>query len=140
MTKTQTPAKLLLRYLWPRMQRGERHFVIEDTQLAFSQTAQQLSKAVRRFNESGHELNWPGFHFSAKVLDVYKLEIKAEREADPVASFDGRIAISQSPTSAHSQCASSTTRTQPASQTRSGSTRQCSPPRGRAQTLPPLTA
>lgn len=28
MTKTQTPAKLLLRYLWPRMQRGERHFVI----------------------------------------------------------------------------------------------------------------
>lgn len=29
MTKTQTPAKLLLRYLWPRMQRGERHFVIE---------------------------------------------------------------------------------------------------------------
>ena len=24
-----------------------------------------------------------GFHFSAKVLDVYKLEIKAEREADP---------------------------------------------------------
>lgn len=94
MAKTPTPAKLLLRYLWPRMQRGERHFVIEDTQLAFSQTAQQLSKAVRRFNESGHELNWPGFHFSAKVLDVYKLEIKAEREADPVPSgsflFEGK--------------------------------------------------
>lgn len=61
-TKTN-PAKLLLRYLWPRMQRGERHFIIDDTQLAFSMTAQQLSKVVRRFNETGHELNWPGFHF-----------------------------------------------------------------------------
>lgn len=54
-TKTN-PAKLLLRYLWPRMQRGERHFIIDDTQLAFSMTAQQLSKVVRRFNETGHEL------------------------------------------------------------------------------------
>lgn len=71
-TKTN-PAKLLLRYLWPRMQRGERHFIIDDTQLAFSMTAQQLSKVVRRFNETGHELNWPGFHFSAKVLDIYRL-------------------------------------------------------------------
>ncbi|MEI3244194.1 MAG: hypothetical protein V8R98_06265 [Holdemanella sp.] len=82
-TKTN-PAKLLLRYLWPRMQRGERHFIIDDTQLAFSMTAQQLSKVVRRFNETGHELNWPGFHFSAKVLDIYRLEITAAREADPV--------------------------------------------------------
>ena len=63
-TKTN-PAKLLLRYLWPRMQRGERHFIIDDTQLAFSMTAQQLSKVVRRFNETGHELNWPGFHRNA---------------------------------------------------------------------------
>ena len=61
-TKTN-PAKLLLRYLWPRMQRGERHFIIDDTQLAFSMTAQQLSKVVRRFNETGHDLNCPVFIF-----------------------------------------------------------------------------
>ena len=59
-TKTN-PAKLLLRYLWPRMQRGERHFIIDDTQLAFSMTAQQLSKVVRRFNETGTNSIGPVF-------------------------------------------------------------------------------
>lgn len=84
MKKKTTTSTLLLRYLWSQMQEGRRHFEIADTNLAFSATAQQLSKAVRRFNESGHELNWPGFHFSAKVLDIYRLEITAAREADPV--------------------------------------------------------
>ena len=81
-TKTN-PAKLLLRYLWPRMQRGERHFIIDDTNLAFSATAQQLSKAVRRFNESGHQLRFPGWRFHARVVDVYTLTIDAEQIIDP---------------------------------------------------------
>ena len=48
-TKKTNPAKLLLRYLWPRMQRGERHFIIDDTQLAFSMTAQQLSTCSSKY-------------------------------------------------------------------------------------------
>lgn len=80
-TKTN-PAKLLLRYLWPRMQRGERHFIIDDTQLAFSMTAQQLSKVVRRFNETGNRLRFPGWRFHAKVVDVYTLTIDAEQIID----------------------------------------------------------
>ena len=50
MTKTQTPAKLLLRYLWPRMQRGERHFVIDDTQLTFSQNVSNVSPRGTHLN------------------------------------------------------------------------------------------
>lgn len=83
MTKTQTPAKLLLRYLWSQMQEGRRHFEIADTNLAFSATAQQLSKAVRRFNESGHQLRFPGWRFHARVVDVYTLTIDAEQIIDP---------------------------------------------------------
>ena len=81
-TKKTNPAKLLLRHLWPRMQHGERHFIIDDTRLAFSMTAQQLSKVVRRFNETGHALNFPGMRFHAKVIDAYKLEISAEQILD----------------------------------------------------------
>ena len=82
--KKITTAQILMRVLWPQLQAGERTFMIEDTMTSYGQTAQQLSKAVRRFNESGHKLNWPGFHFSAKVLDIYRLQIEARIEADPV--------------------------------------------------------
>ena len=62
-----TTAQILMRVLWPRLQAGERSFLIEDTQASYGLTAQQLSKAVRRFNENGHKLQWPGLHFSATI-------------------------------------------------------------------------
>lgn len=83
MKKKTTTSTLLLRYLWSQMQEGRRHFEIADTNLAFSATAQQLSKAVRRFNESGHQLRFPGWRFHAKVVDVYTLTIDAEQIIDP---------------------------------------------------------
>lgn len=83
MKKKTTTSTLLLRYLWSQMQEGRRHFEIADTNLAFSATAQQLSKAVRRFNESGHQLKFPGWRFHARVVDVYTLTIDAEQIIDP---------------------------------------------------------
>lgn len=83
MKKKTTTSTLLLRYLWSQMQEGRRHFEIADTNLAFSATAQQLSKAVRRFNESGHQLRFPGWQFHARVVDVYTLTIDAEQIIDP---------------------------------------------------------
>lgn len=83
MKKKTTTSTLLLRYLWSQMQEGRRHFEIADTNLAFSATAQQLSKAVRRFNESGHQLRFPGWRFHARVIDVYTLTIDAEQIIDP---------------------------------------------------------
>ena len=83
MKKKTTTSTLLLRYLWSQMQEGRRHFEIADTNLAFSATAQQLSKAVRRFNESGHQLRFPGGRFHARVVDVYTLTIDAEQIIDP---------------------------------------------------------
>lgn len=83
MKKKTTTSTLLLRYLWSQMQEGRRHFEIADTNLAFSATAQQLSKAVRRFNESGHQLRFPGWRFHARVVDVYTLTIDAEQIIDP---------------------------------------------------------
>lgn len=83
MKKKTTTSPLLLRYLWSQMQEGRRHFEIADTNLAFSATAQQLSKAVRRFNESGHQLRFPGWRFHARVVDVYTLTIDAEQIIDP---------------------------------------------------------
>lgn len=83
MKKKITTSTLLLRYLWSQMQEGRRHFEIADTNLAFSATAQQLSKAVRRFNESGHQLRFPGWRFHARVVDVYTLTIDAEQIIDP---------------------------------------------------------
>lgn len=83
MKKKTTKSTLLLRYLWSQMQEGRRHFEIADTNLAFSATAQQLSKAVRRFNESGHQLRFPGWRFHARVVDVYTLTIDAEQIIDP---------------------------------------------------------
>lgn len=83
MKKKTTTSTLLLRYLWSQMQEGRRHFEIADTNLAFSATAQQLSKAVRRFNESGHQLRFPGCRFHARVVDVYTLTIDAEQIIDP---------------------------------------------------------
>ena len=82
MKKKTTTSTLLLRYLWSQMQEGRRHFEIADTNLAFSATAQQLSKAVRRFNESGHQLRFPGWRFHARVVDVYTLTIDAEQIID----------------------------------------------------------
>lgn len=83
MKKKTTTSTLLLRYLWSQMQEGRRHFEIADTNLAFSATAQQLSKALRRFNESGHQLRFPGWRFHARVVDVYTLTIDAEQIIDP---------------------------------------------------------
>lgn len=83
MKKKTTTSTLLLRYLWSQMQEGRRHFEIADTNLAFGATAQQLSKAVRRFNESGHQLRFPGWRFHARVVDVYTLTIDAEQIIDP---------------------------------------------------------
>lgn len=83
MKKKTTTSTLLLRYLWSQMQESRRHFEIADTNLAFSATAQQLSKAVRRFNESGHQLRFPGWRFHARVVDVYTLTIDAEQIIDP---------------------------------------------------------
>lgn len=83
MKKKTTTSTLLLRYLWSQMQEGRRHFEIADTNLAFSATAQQLSKAVRRFNESGHQLRFPRWRFHARVVDVYTLTIDAEQIIDP---------------------------------------------------------
>lgn len=83
MKKKTTTSTLLLRYLWSQMQEGRRHFEIADTNLDFSATAQQLSKAVRRFNESGHQLRFPGWRFHARVVDVYTLTIDAEQIIDP---------------------------------------------------------
>ena len=83
MKKKTTTSTLLLRYLWSQMQEGRRHFEIADTNLAVSATAQQLSKAVRRFNESGHQLRFPGWRFHARVVDVYTLTIDAEQIIDP---------------------------------------------------------
>ena len=83
MKKKTTTSTLLLRYIWSQMQEGRRHFEIADTNLAFSATAQQLSKAVRRFNESGHQLRFPGWRFHARVVDVYTLTIDAEQIIDP---------------------------------------------------------
>jgi hypothetical protein len=83
MKKKTTTSTLLLRYLWSQMQEGRRHFEIADTNLAFSATAQQLSKAVRRFNESGHQLRFSGWRFHARVVDVYTLTIDAEQIIDP---------------------------------------------------------
>lgn len=51
-TKTN-PAKLLLRYLWPRMQRGERHFIIDN--LSPSQ-AQAILAALNGALEAAQEL------------------------------------------------------------------------------------
>lgn len=82
MKKRPTIATILLRHLWPQMQEGRRHFEIKDTALAFNATAQQLSKAVRRFNESGNRLRFPGWRFHAKVVDVYTLTIDAEQIID----------------------------------------------------------
>lgn len=53
---------------------------IADTRATFDgMSAQQVSKAARRMNES-HErsraLRIPGWRVSAKVLDVYSIEIK----------------------------------------------------------------
>lgn len=87
MKKKTTTSTLLLRYLWSQMQEGRRHFEIADTNLAFSATAQQLSKAVRRFNESGHQLRFPGWRFHARVVDVYTLTIDAEQIIDPKPDF-----------------------------------------------------
>lgn len=81
-------ATVLFRFLWPQLQKGERAFTISDTGLSFGVTAYTLSKAVRRFNESGHSLKFPGWKFHAKVVDAYKLEIKAEQVLDlPAASL-----------------------------------------------------
>lgn len=72
--------KLVMRYCWHKLQQGEPDFLVEDTEVAFAATAQQVSKAVRRFNERGHKCFWPGFHFSARVLDVYQISISVEQE------------------------------------------------------------
>lgn len=66
-------------YVWHELQNGRSEFTVEDTQDTFQATAQQVSKAVRRFNEAGRELNWPGFHFSARVLGPYSIKISAEQ-------------------------------------------------------------
>lgn len=81
MKKKTTTSTLLLRYLWSQMQEGRRHFGIADTNLAFSATAQQLSKAVRRFNESGHQLRFPGWRFHARVVDrnLYAANLSFQR-------------------------------------------------------------
>ncbi len=70
----------VMRYLWKCLQEGVTEVIVEDTQIEFGATAQQVSKAVRRFNETGHKRFWPGFHFSARVLDVYRIAIRAEQE------------------------------------------------------------
>lgn len=82
MHKKPTLATILFRHLWPKLQKGERRFTIVDTSLDFGVTAYTLSKAVRRFNESGHALKFPGMRFHAKVIDAYKLEISAEQVLD----------------------------------------------------------
>ena len=81
MTKPTLPT-ILFRHLWTRLQAGDRKFTISDTSLEFGVTAYTLSKAVRRFNETGHALNFPGMRFHAKVIDAYKLEISAEQILD----------------------------------------------------------
>lgn len=80
--KKPTLATVLFRHLWRKMHTGAREFKIENTDLKFGVTAYSLSKAVRRFNETGHELRFPGWRFHAKVIDAYKLEISAEQILD----------------------------------------------------------
>ena len=81
--KKPTLATVLFRHLWRKMQTGAREFKIENTDLQFGVTAYSLSKAVRRFNETGHEeLRFPGWRFHAKIIDAYSLEIKAEQVLD----------------------------------------------------------
>lgn len=72
---TNTLPYILREYLWRRMQDGEFTFVIQNTQFEFSASAYQVSKAVHRFNENGHALRWPGFKFSARIIDVYTIAI-----------------------------------------------------------------
>ena len=83
MPKQPSLPTMIFRLLWARMRVGQRWFVIDDTQLTFSATAYQVSKAIRRFNEPNHKLQWPGYHFTAKVLDAYKVEVIAERIPEP---------------------------------------------------------
>lgn len=66
-------------YSWKKLQAGIQDFEVEDTGLTFSATAQQVSKAVRRFNESDHPMRWPGFRFSAKVLGPYAIRISVRQ-------------------------------------------------------------
>lgn len=40
-------------------------------------------QAGRRFNEPNHKLLWPGFRFTAKILDAYTVEIIVERIPEP---------------------------------------------------------
>ena len=70
----------VMRFCWKKLQEGTTTIRVPDTQNQFLATAQQVSKAVRRFNETGSRFNWPGLHFSAKVLGVYEILIKAEPE------------------------------------------------------------
>lgn len=53
---------------------------IADTRTAFDgMSAQQVSKAARRMNErsaAGRAIALPGWRVSARVLDVYTIEIK----------------------------------------------------------------
>lgn len=72
--------KLLMRYCWQRLQNGQTEFVDDDTEDAFNATAQQVSKAVRRFNERDRKFFWPGLHFSARVIGVYQIRIAVEQE------------------------------------------------------------
>lgn len=84
MTRKPTLPLILFRYLWPLMQKGQREFLFDNTLLQFSATAQQVSKAVRRFNETDHKLRWPGFEFSARVEDVYRIHIYAKPKEEQV--------------------------------------------------------
>lgn len=79
--KPQPNLPVIMRdWLWQKMQSGQTEFIIEDTDKEFQSSALQVSKAIRRFNETGHALKWPGFRFSVKVLDVYRVYIRAEQQ------------------------------------------------------------
>lgn len=83
MTKKPTLPLILFRHLWPLMQNGQREFIFAHTDLELNATAYQVSKAVRRFNESGHKLRWPGFEFSAYIEDAYRVRICAKTKPEP---------------------------------------------------------
>ena len=75
--KTKRLPYILKEFVWKELQAGRTEIFVEDTQAAFQATAQQVSKAVRRFNETGHELKWPGLHFSARVIGPFSIRIAA---------------------------------------------------------------
>ena len=56
----------VMRFCWKKLQEGTTTIRVSDTQKQFLATAQQVSKAVRRFNETGSKFNWPGLHFFRK--------------------------------------------------------------------------